>query len=70
VSFTSIVDSTPGTGTGTPFGIQIHLKRAGPLRDLLPKRQVILDFYYLRQNYSRSSSPHVNAIGMIWDIYY
>jgi Protein of unknown function (DUF2490) len=52
------------------FGTQIHLKPAGPLRDLLPKRQVILDLYYMRQNDSRSSSPHVNVIGMIWSIYY
>jgi len=44
-------------------GVQTSLRR-GPLRKLLlPKRQVILDLYYTRQNDSRSNTQHVNAIG-------
>lgn len=44
-------------------GVQISL-RPGPLRKMvMPKRQVILDLYYLRQNDSRSDTQHVNAIG-------
>lgn len=44
-------------------GVQTALRR-GPVRKLLlPKRQVILDLYYLRQNDSRSDTPHVNAVG-------
>ena len=44
-------------------GVQTSLRR-GPLRKmLLPKRQVILDLYYMRQNDSRSETQHVNAIG-------
>jgi len=44
-------------------GVQTSLRR-GPLRKmLLPKRQVILDLYYARQNDSRSNTAHVNAIG-------
>ncbi len=44
-------------------GVQTSLRR-GPLRRmLLPKRQVILDLYYMRQNDSRSDTQHVNAIG-------
>jgi hypothetical protein len=45
-------------------GVQISLRR-GPIRKLLlPKRQVILDLYYMRQNDSRSDTAHVNAIGV------
>lgn len=44
-------------------GIQTSL-RPGPLRKmLLHKRQIVLDLYLMRQNDSRSSSPHVNALG-------
>ena len=44
-------------------GVQTSLRR-GPLRRmLLPKRQVILDLYYTRQNDSRSDTQHVNALG-------
>ena len=51
-------------------GVQISLRR-GPLRKmLLPKRQVILDLYYLRQNDSRSDTQHVNAIGAALAIYF
>lgn len=44
-------------------GVQ-HSLRSGPLlKMLLPKRQIILDIYFMRQNDSRSSTPHVNALG-------
>ena len=44
-------------------GVQQSLRR-GPLgKMLLPKSQIVLDLYFMRQNDSRSSPPHVNAIG-------
>lgn len=44
-------------------GVQQSLRR-GPLRKmLLPKEQIILDLYFMRQNDSRSSTAHVNAFG-------
>ena len=52
------------------FGLQLHLRRKGPLQGLLPEHQVVLDLYYMRQNDSRSSIPHVNAIGMVWSLYF
>jgi hypothetical protein len=52
------------------FGIQIPMKRKGPLGDFFHKEQVVLNLYYLRQNDSRSSIQHVNAIGMIWEFYF
>jgi hypothetical protein len=51
-------------------GLQQSLRR-GPLRRmLLPKRQVILDLYYMRQNDSRSETQHVNAIGAALAFYF
>jgi hypothetical protein len=51
-------------------GIQQSLRR-GPLRKLLlPKRQVMLDLYYMRQNDSRSDTPHVNAVGAALAFYF
>jgi hypothetical protein len=51
-------------------GVQATLK-AGPLRKLLmPKRQAILDLYYMRQNDRRSDIPHVNAIGAALGFYF
>lgn len=44
-------------------GVQHSLRRRPLLKMVLPKRQIILDFYFMRQNDSRSSSPHVNALG-------
>ena len=45
-------------------GVQIPLKRGFPLVTLInPKRQVILDLYYTKQNDSRSDPRHVHAIG-------
>jgi len=51
-------------------GFQQSLRR-GPLRKmLLPKRQLILDLYYVRQNDSRSEIQHVNAIGAALAFYF
>ena len=51
-------------------GFQQSLRR-GPLRKmLLPKRQVILDLYYMRQNDSRSDITHVNALGAVLSFYF
>ena len=44
-------------------GVQQSLRRGPLLKMLLPKRQIILDIYFMRQNDSRSNSPHVNALG-------
>ena len=51
-------------------GFQQSLRR-GPLRKmLLPKRQVILDLYFMRQNDSRSETQHVNAVGAALAFYF
>jgi uncharacterized protein DUF2490 len=45
-------------------GTQIQMKRGFPLlRELSPRRQVILDLYYTKQTDSRSDPHHVHAIG-------
>jgi Protein of unknown function (DUF2490) len=45
-------------------GAQIQLKRGFPLlRELTPRKQLILDLYYTKQNDSRSQPHHVHAIG-------
>ena len=51
-------------------GVQTSLRR-GPLRKmLLPKRQIILDLYLMRQNDSRSDTPHINALGAALTFYF
>ena len=51
-------------------GVQQSLRR-GPLRKmLLPKRQLTLDLYYMRQNDSRSDIQHVNAVGAALTFYF
>jgi len=51
-------------------GVQTSL-RAGPLRKmLLPKRQVILDLYYMHQNDSRSQPNHTNGVGATLAIHF
>jgi hypothetical protein len=52
------------------IGVQTSLRRGAVLKMLLPKRQVILDLYYMRQNDSRSSTPHVNALGAALSFYF
>lgn len=51
-------------------GIQTSLRRGPILKMLLPKRQVILDLYYMRQNDSRSQTQHVNALGAALAFYF
>jgi hypothetical protein len=51
-------------------GVQTSLRRGPLLKMLLPKRQVILDLYYTRQNDSRSSTQHVNALGAALAFYF
>lgn len=51
-------------------GIQTSLRR-GPVRKLLsPKRQVIFDLYFMRQNDSRTDPAHVNALGAALSFYF
>lgn len=52
-------------------GVQIQLKKALPLLSLLtPRKQVILDVYYTKQNDSRSQPHHVHAIGTALAIHF
>lgn len=45
-------------------GTQIQLKRGFPLlRELSPRKQIILELYYTKQNDSRSQPHHIHAIG-------
>ena len=51
-------------------GVQVSLRRGELMRTLLPRRQGILDIYFMRQNDSRSDSPHVNALGAALSFYF
>ena len=51
-------------------GVQTSLRRGPILKMLLPKRQVLLDLYFTRQNDSRSSTQHVNALGATLALYF
>jgi len=51
-------------------GVVQSLRRGPILRKLLPKRQVNLDLYVMRQNDSRSSPSHVNALGAALIFYF
>lgn len=51
-------------------GVQTSLRRGPVLKTLLPKRQIILDLYFMRQNDSRSDTPHVNALGAALSFYF
>lgn len=45
-------------------GAEFQLKRGFPLlRELSPRKQVILDLYYTKQNDSRSQPNHIHAVG-------
>jgi hypothetical protein len=51
-------------------GVQTSLRR-GPIRKLLlPKRQIVLDLYYMWQNDSRAEIQHVNGIGAALAFYF
>jgi len=53
------------------FGIQWSLRRRGPLMKLLSARKnVVFDFYFMRQNDSRSQPNHVNALGVVTNLYF
>jgi hypothetical protein len=45
------------------IGVLQSLRRGPILRQLLPKRGIFLDLYLMRQNDSRTSPAHVNALG-------
>ena len=51
-------------------GVQTSLRRSSLLKMLMPKRQIILDLYYTRQNDSRSDTAHVNALGVALAFYF
>jgi len=51
-------------------GVVQSLRRGPILRKLLPQRQVNLDLYVMRQNDSRSSPSHVNALGAALIFYF
>ena len=51
-------------------GVQTSLRPGGVLKMLLPKRQIILDVYFMRQTDSRSDLPHVNALGAALSFYF
>ena len=51
-------------------GVQTSLRRGSVLKMLLPRRQIILDIYFMRQNDSRSDAPHVNALGAALSFYF
>jgi len=52
-------------------GIQVQLRRALPLLSLVtPRKQVILDVYYTKQNDSRSQPNHLDAIGIATAIHF
>ena len=51
-------------------GVQTSLRRGPVLKMLLPKRQIILNLYYMRQNDSRSDIAHVNALGAALSFYF
>jgi Protein of unknown function (DUF2490) len=53
------------------FGIQWSLRKRGPLSHLIsPSKNIVFDFYYMRQNDSRSQPNHVNAFGFVTNLYF
>jgi hypothetical protein len=51
-------------------GVMTSLKPGPLMKMLLPKRQIIFDFYYLHQKDSRSSPAHVNGLGAVLQFYF
>jgi hypothetical protein len=52
-------------------GAEFQLKRGFPLlRELTPRKQVILDLYYTKQNDSRSQPHHVHAVGVALSLHF
>jgi hypothetical protein len=53
------------------FGCQFPmLRRHAPLKMLFPERDIVLDVYYMRQNDSRSSPRHINAVGLVVNLHF
>jgi hypothetical protein len=53
------------------FGFVQTLKaKHAPLKMLFPERDITVDIYYMRQNDSRSSTPHVNGLGIALAFYF
>lgn len=53
------------------FGAQVQLRKALPLlSSVLPRKQVVLDIYYARQNDSRSQPTHIKAVGAVLAIHF
>ena len=52
-------------------GLQVQLRKAFPLLSLVtPRKQVILDIYYTKQNDSRSQPNHIHAVGAALAIHF
>ena len=52
-------------------GAQVQLRKALPLLSaVLPRKQMILDVYYTRQNDSRSQPNHIKAVGAVLAIHF
>lgn len=53
------------------FGLQIAVTRGAPVAKFIsPKKSMVLDLYFMRQNDSRSQPTHVNALGLTVNLYY
>ena len=65
-------DTRYGTWNRNRYAVGMiqSLKRGPILRKLLPKRGLNLDIYLMRQNDSRSSPAHVNAVGAALVFYF
>ena len=53
------------------FGVEISLKRHGPLAELLsPRKNVVLDLFYMKMNNTHSQPRHVNIFSIVLNLYY
>lgn len=50
-------------------GAQLSLRK-GPLKELVPKHQTVLDVYYMRVHDTRSSTTYVNGLGIVLAFYF
>jgi len=51
-------------------GVQIQLRKGLPLiTRLVPRRELVLDVYYTKQNDSRSEPHHIGALGVAFQIH-
>lgn len=51
------------------FGAQLNLTK-GPLKELMPRHQTLLDVYYMRVHDTRSSTTYVNGLGIVLSLYF